>query len=159
MKIIYIALILFFEICSSQTFFIPKNESEVLQEILVDKNTPLEYFIKPDISYVFTINDDNYFYCFSSLLKDIFYVDNKTNPILELSPNETFYEKGEKIYINYMKDIKEEIKIQISLASLYNELNSFETINENQYFFIKSESKSIAYFDSFDMNSKVYISE
>ena len=57
-----------------------------------------------------------------------------------------------------MKNLSE-TKIKISPVPLYTELNSFETINEDQYFFIKAENSSIAYFDSFDMNSKVYISK
>ena len=62
------------------------------------------------------------------------------------------------MYVNHLKDLHD-TAIKISPLPLYNELNSFETINDNQYFFIKSENDSIVYFDSFDKNSKVYISE
>ena len=57
-----------------------------------------------------------------------------------------------------MKNLSE-TKIKISPYYIHKEFNSFETLNENQYFFIKSENKSIAYFDSFDRNSKVFISK
>ena len=54
--------------------------------------------------------------------------------------------------------MKGSINIKIFAIPQYSKLNSFETINENQYFFIKTQEDSIAYFDSFDRNSKIYIS-
>ena len=47
---------------------------------------------------------------------------------------------------------------EISLKS-YNELNTFKMIDQNESFIIKTNVTSKAYFDSFDKNSIIYISE
>ena len=155
MKICFYAIILIINIIKSKKLLISQNEEEKLIDINIEIER--EYDINPNTSYTFIINNDKYLYSFSSLLDNIFFVKNQENNTFEARPNETFFEKGEKIYVNTSS--KEAIKIKISPAPIYHELNSFETINENQYFFIKSEKNSIAYFDSFDRNSKVYISE
>ena len=155
MQILFFTIILIFKIRESKKLFQLQNEAENLIEINIEKEK--EYDIKPNTPYAFIISNDKYLYCFSSLLDNIFYIKNQENNTFEVRPNETFFEKGEKIYVN--ASYKETTKIKISPTPIYNELNSFETINENQYFFIKSEKNSIAYFDSFDQNSKVYISE
>ena len=49
------------------------------------------------------------------------------------------------------------IKAEDSLKT-YDKLNNFEIISENQSFIIETKVKSIAYFDSFDKNSIIYIS-
>ena len=133
------------------------NENQETEEVIIDVEKEMEIIIKENTSYVFNITNENYLYSFSSLIENIFYVkiDEDT---YEVRPNETFFRKGDLIYVNQMKNLSE-TKIKISPVPLYTELNSFETINEDQYFFIKAENSSIAYFDSFDMNSKVYISE
>ena len=158
MQIFFFTVILIFKISVSKKLFDLKNEGEKLIEINIEINIEIEkeYDIKPNESYTFIINNDKYLYSFSSLLDNIFLIKNQDDTF-EVMPNETFFEKGEKIYVN--TSLKETTKIKISPSPIYNKLNSFETINENQYFFIKSEKKSIAYFDSFDRNSKVYISE
>ena len=155
MKICFYAIILIFKIIESKKLLISQNEEEKLIEINLE--IEIEYDINPNTSYTFIINNDKYLYSFSSLLDNIFFVKSQDNNSFEERPNETFFEKGEKIYVNTSS--KEAIKIKISPSPIYHELNSFETIKENQYFFIKSEKNSIAYFDSFDRNSKVYISE
>lgn len=157
MKICFYAIILIINTIKSKKLLISQNEEEKLIDINIEIEREREYDINPNTSYTFIINNDKYLYSFSSLLDNIFFVKNQENNTFEARPNETFFEKGEKIYVNTSS--KEAIKIKISPALIYHELNSFETINENQYFFIKSEKNSIAYFDSFDRNSKVYISE
>ena len=47
---------------------------------------------------------------------------------------------------------------EISLNS-YDQLNTFKIIDKNDSFIIKTNVTSIAYFDSFDKNSIIYISE
>ena len=133
------------------------NENQETEEVIIDGEKEMEIIIEKNTSYVFNITNENYLYSFSSLIENIFYVkiDEDT---YEVRPNETFFRKGDLIYVNQMKNLSE-TKIKISPVPLYTELNSFETINEDQYFFIKAENSSIPYFDSFDMNSKVYISE
>ena len=133
------------------------KENEDFEEIIIDGENELEYGIKEGKSYVFTITNENHFYCFTALKENIFFVKNQNDTYIE-RPNETFFETGEKIYVNHLKNLND-TKIKISPINIYTELNSFETINENQYFFIKSDDKAIAYFDSFDKNSKIYISE
>ena len=134
------------------------NEEKDIKEIFIEEEEEIEYEVKSGESYIFIITNENNFYSFASLIDNIFYKKNEQNNAYELKPNETFFEKGEKICVNISKDLPD-TKIKISPAPIYTELNIFETINENQYFFIKSENKSIAYFDSFDKNSKVFISE
>ena len=153
----------FFIIISLLQIIFPKEEkglisqSEDFEEIDIDLEIEQEYLIKSNTSYIFKITNENYVYSFTALFDNIFYIKTE-NDIYEVRPNETFFENGEKIYVNHLKNLND-TKIIVSPFYIYNELNSFETINENQYFFIKAENKSIAYFDSFDQNSKVYISE
>ena len=146
MQILFFTILLIFKIRESKKLFEPQNEGENLIEINIEKEK--EYDIKPNTPYAFINSNDKYLYCFSSLLDNIFYIKNQENNTFELRPNETFFEKGEKIYVN--ASYKETTKIKLSPTPIYNELNSFETINENQYFFIKSEKNLIAYFDSFE---------
>ena len=160
MNILLLIIPLVIQICYSNNLFeLKKENEEIIEEITVNETTELIYEILSNTSYIFIIDNENYFYSFSSLYENIFYIKNEDNNTFEVRPNETFFEKGEKIYINNLKNLNETTIIKISPTPIYNELNSFETLKENQYFFIKSEKRSIAYFDSFDMNSKVYISE
>ena len=133
------------------------KEDESSEEIIVNGDNELEHKINEGKSYVFTIENENHFYCFTALIDNIFFI-KKENDIYEKVPNGTFFGTGEQVYVNHLKNLNDS-KIKISPVNIYTELNSFETINENQYFFIKSENKAIAYFDSFDKNSKIYISE
>ena len=132
-------------------------ENEGFEEIIINGENETEQIIKSNLSYVFVIKNENYLYSFSAKEENIFFI-RKENDTFEIRPNETFFENGEKIYVNHLKNLNE-TKIKISPSYIHSEFNSFETINENQYFFIKSENKSIAYFDSFDKNSKVFISK
>ena len=50
------------------------------------------------------------------------------------------------------------IKAEETLKT-YEKLNNFEIISNNQSFMIKTSVPSIAYFDSFDKNSIVYITQ
>ena len=53
---------------------------------------------------------------------------------------------------NYLKDSKDSLTV-------YDKLNHFETISFKQDFIINTSSKSIAYFDSLDKNTIIYISK
>ena len=143
---------------SKEIFNLEKgDENEKPEEIAITGSTEIDFTVKENISYVFSIEDDEYLYSFTSTEDNIFYIKTE-NESYELIPNETFFAMGERVYVNHLKDLHD-TALKISPLPLYNELNSFETINDNQYFFIKSENDSIVYFDSFDKNSKVYISE
>ena len=108
--------------------------------------------------YIIKIEKENYLYKFTSDINNIFYI-KKENEEYELKSNSSFFENGDTIYINPFLDISENTIIKIYPFPIYNQLNSFQTIKENQNFFIKSELESIAYFGSFDKNSKTYICE
>ena len=125
---------------------------------IIDGSEEITYQIQIDNSYIFEIKNENYLYSFASDIDEIFYVKNEEEEYV-LRKNASFYGNGEKVYINQSLAISENIKIKISPVPLYTKLNSFQTLNENQNFFIKSEKKSMAYFGSFDRNSKTYISE
>ena len=124
----------------------------------IDGSEEISYQMQKDNSYIFEIKNENYLYSFASDIDEIFYVKNGEEDYV-LMKNASFYGNGEKVYINQSSAISENIKIKISPVPLYTKLNSFQTLNENQNFFIKSEEKSMAYFGSFDRNSKTYISE
>ena len=133
-----------------------QNE-EIDEEININTEQEQEYSIKSNTSYIFIIANYSYVYSFISYINNIFYIKNG-NDSFEVRPNETFFEKGAKIYVNHLKALSD-TKIKIIPFLIHTKFNSFQTIKENQYFFIRAENKSIAYFDSFDKNSKVYISE
>ena len=123
-----------------------------------DKNV-MEYNIDLANSYTFSIKNENFRYSFSTDLKDkniLFFKNNNNNN--EPVSSKIYFGFGEKIYIINNHNLKGSINIKIFAIPQYSKLNSFETINENQYFFIKTQEDSIAYFDSFDRNSKIYIS-
>ena len=137
------------------------DDSQKLNEaisISIDGSKDIEYNLKKDNTYIFEIKDENYLYSFISNTNEIFYTKNEKEEF-ESRANSTFFENGEKVYANPFSNISNNIDIKIHPVPLYKNLNSFQTINENQNFFIKSEEKSIAYFGSFDRNSKTYISE
>ena len=158
MKDFYIIFIFisFFELSFLKQEFGLLLENEDFKEIIIDGENEQELEIKKDISYIFTISNEKYFYCFTSSIENIFFIKNENK--YEVRRNDTFFEKDEKIYVNHLKNLND-TKIKISPFKIYTELNSIETIRENQYIFIKSLNKSIVYFDSFDKNSKVYLSK
>ena len=155
--LIFLIFICLFKIDILKQEFGFLSENEDLEEITINGEIEQEFTIKGNISYIFTIMNEKYFYCFTSWLENIFFIKNENNTF-EVRLNETFFENGEKIYVNHLKNLND-TKIKISPFNIYNELNSIETIKENQYFFIKSKYKSIAYFDSFDKNSRIYLSK
>jgi len=123
-----------------------------------DKNE-MEYILDPKKLYIFSIENENYRYSISTDLKDnniLFFYNNNNN--LESVSNVNYFEFGEKIYFINNYNLTESINIKVYAIPQYSILNGFETINENQYFFIKVKENSIAYFDCFDRNSKIYIS-
>ena len=128
-----------------------------INNINIKEENELEFEISDSAIHSFTILNDNYFYCFSSDTENAFYKseDGKYN----LVPNESFFGKNDIVYVNPEGKTHSKINIKITPYPIYTKLNSFQTINENQYFFIRAEEESIAYFDSFDRESYTYISE
>lgn len=124
----------------------------------INEETEFKIEISDSNIHSFTIVNDDYFYCFSSDSKNVFYKIREDNNY-DLLANESFFKNGDIIYINPEGKTHDKINIKITPYPIYRELNSFETINENQYFFLQAEEESIAYFDSFDRNSSIYISE
>ena len=116
----------------------------------------MEFKINHNKTYRFTINNEKYLYSFKSETKDVFFIE-KENGSFESVSNKTFFTKNDTIYVNLNKKSGKDIKVSISPSPIYNELNSIETIKENQYFFIESDKESILYLDSFDRNSSIYI--
>ena len=123
-----------------------------------DKNG-MEFNLNPKIPYIFSIKNENYRYSFSSNLtnKNILFFINSTKNFVPV-PNNYFFISGEKIYLINNYNLSETVNIKVLAIPQYSQLNCFETINENQYFFIEVRERSIAYFDSVDRNSKIYIS-
>ena len=162
---LFILFIFFFisKIVSINDFYEPfdySNENtDNIIEISFDDKNGMEYNIDPTIPYVFSIENENYRYSFTTNLRDknILFFYNATKE-LEPVPKEYFFKLGEKIYVINNYDLTETINVKIFALPQYRQLNCFETINENQYFFIEVRERSIAYFDSFDRNSKIYIS-
>jgi hypothetical protein len=109
-----------------------------------DKNV-MEYNIDLANSYTFSIKNENFRYSFSTNLKDkniLFFKNNNNNN--EPVSSKIYFGFGEKIYIINNHNLKGSINIKIFAIPQYSKLNSFETINENQYFFIKTQEDSIA---------------
>ena len=134
-----------------------KNEPSEIIEISLITEKDIEYEIDSNSIYRFVIENENYLYRFDEKLKDILKIYNKDN-ILE-TPKKRYFEKGEVVYINYLSNLNKKIEVKINAIPLYDKLNSLETINEDKYFSIKSGEESIAYFDSVDKNSKIFISD
>ena len=141
----------------SGIYALNEESPEVVELSLIGEKNMI-YEIEPNYIYKFVIEDQNYLYHFQEDIKDILQIYSKDNS-LETSRKNLYFEKGEIIYANHLLNLKETIKIKINSIPVYDKLNSFETINEGQYFSIKSEEDSIAYFDSIDKNSKIFISE
>ena len=140
-------------------YFNEINDNIYNISISFEDKSEMEYNIEPKNKYIFTIENENFRYSFSTNLKDkniLFF--NNSNNILEQVSNENYFEIGEKILTINKYNLTESINIKVSSIPQYSKLNGFETINENKYFFIKVKEDSIAYFDSFDRNSKIYIS-
>ena len=150
------ALIFILSLISGINALNEESPEAIELSLIGEKN--MIYEIEPNYIYKFVIEDQNYLYHFQEDVKDLLKIYSKDNS-LETSRKNLYFEKGEVIYVNYLLNLKETIKIKISSIAVYDKLNSFETINEEQYFSIKSEEDSIAFFDSIDKNSKIFISE
>ena len=108
-------------------------QNEEIDEVInINTEQEQEYSIKSNTSYIFTIENDSYVYSFISYINNIFYLKNG-NDSFEVRPNETFFEKGEKIYVNHLKTLND-TKIKIIPFLIHTKFNSFQTIKENQYF-------------------------
>jgi len=159
MKFIYVYIVFFIKNIISLANF--KEQLDNIKDISIsfEEGNVMEYNLDPANTYIFSIENENFRYSFSTSLKEkniLFFKNNNNN--YEPVSSENYFGLGEKIYINNNHNLKESINIKVFSIPQYSKLNSFETINENQYFFIKTKEDSIAYFDSFDRNSKIYIS-
>lgn len=129
------------------------------KEINITQETEVDFLIEVGQIYKFILLNENYSYSFSSEKENIFSIvkDEENNNVTV--PNETFFRFQEVVYANLENTLSESTKIKISPIPIYKEFNSIETINENKYFFIESEEKSMLYLDTFDRNSSIYISK
>ena len=158
MRLLLIAVLLLSNTFGKNLLSDPKLKSGV-NDRKINEEEELEIVIEDSEIHSYTITNDNYFYCFSSETENIFY-KNKGEDDYEQVPNESFFKKDDIIYVNPNNTLAhDKINIKITPYPIYKDLNSFQTINENQYFFIRAEEESLAYFDSFDRNSSIYISE
>ena len=139
---------------------IQQNEEDTIEsfDISFENETELDYNIDNNKKYKFTIINDNFVYSFQTYFNTFIYKLNN-NGELKTITNETIFEQGDVIYANYFLNLTIPITIKILSFPIHKEFNIFETIDKNQYFFIKPLEKSVAYFDAFDRNSKIYISE
>ena len=133
------------------------NELSEFIEISINEED-FEYDIDPKKKYKFNIENNNYLYTIPSDLKTYIYVDNENNK-LKSTTGKNYFEKGDSFYVNYLLNLNKNIKFKTSSLVLYDTLNEVGPISSNKEFSIKSSEESIAYFDSFDRNSKVFISK
>ena len=161
MKLLLILFIFALSNIEGKVFIKNLVEAPIVNEGITEKEInqiiDQEFPIDKDTIYSFTISNENYLYSFTSEAENIFYAQLDEN--YEIVPNGTFFRKGEVVYVNWETSLKESTTIKISPIPFYKELNSLETIKEDKYFFIETEKESILYFDSFDGNSSIYISE
>ena len=132
-----------------------KTKSKIYNKSITQTKN-MEFKIDHNKTYRFTIDNEKYLYSFKSEIKDVFFI-KKENGSFESVSNKSFFMKNDTIYANLNKKSGKDIKVTISPTPVYNELNSIETIKENQYFFIESDKESMLYLDSFDRNSSIYI--
>ena len=132
-----------------------KTKSKIYNKSITQTKN-MEFKIDHNKTYRFTIDNEKYLYSFKSEIKDVFFI-KKENGSFESVSNKSFFMKNDTIYANLNKESGKDIKVTISPTPVYNELNSIETIKENQYFFIESDKESMLYLDSFDRNSSIYI--
>ena len=99
-KLIGLYIIFFIKNTISLTNF--KKQLDNIYDISIsfeDKNV-MEYNIDPKNPYIFSIENENFRYSFSTSLKDnnILFFKNKNNDFSPVS-NENYFELGDKIYI------------------------------------------------------------
>jgi hypothetical protein len=133
------------------------NELSEFIEISINEED-FEYDIDPKKKYKFNIENNNYLYTIPSDLKTYIYIDNENNK-LKSTTGKNYFKKGDSFYVNYLLNLNKNIKFKTSSLVLYDTLNEVGPISSNKEFSIKSSEESIAYFDSFDRNSKVFISK
>ena len=135
-----------------------KSLNDEIIPISIISEQDIEFVVEPNQIYKLVIENQNYIYHFDEKVKDILEINNKENN-LESDRKNLYFEKGDIIIINRLQNLKDTFKFIISSIPLYDKLNSFETLYEDKIFSIKSEEESIAYFDSPDKNTKIFISE
>ena len=133
------------------------NELSEFIEISINEED-FEYDIDPKKKYKFNIENNNYLYTIPTDLKTYIYIDNENNK-LKSTTGKNYFKKGDSFYVNYLLNLNKNIKFKTSSLVLYDTLNEVGPISSNKEFSIKSSEESIAYFDSFDRNSKVFISK
>ena len=136
MRLLLIAVLLLSNTFGKNLLSDPKLKSGV-NDRKINEEEELEIVIDDSEIHSYTITNDNYFYCFSSDTENIFY-KNKGEDDYEPVPNESFFKKDDIIYVNPNALDHDKINIKITPYPIYKELNSFQTINENQYFFFFS---------------------
>jgi len=135
-----------------------KSLNDEIIPISIISEQDIEFVVEPNQIYKLVIENQNYIYHYDEKVKDILEINNKENN-LESDRKNLYFEKGGIIIINRLQNLKDTFKFIISSIPLYDKLNSFETLYEDKIFSIKSEEESIAYFDSPDKNTKIFISE
>ena len=84
----------------------------ILNEIIINEEKESKYTIKPNNTYIFTIENDNSSYYFYSELEPFFYIMNEHH-ILEAVKNGKEFKDKDKIYVNYFVNITKDIIIRI----------------------------------------------
>ena len=138
------------------------QEKEYFEKIEITENITDQYYdIITDNIYLFQIVNENYFYYFRIQDGDniLFYVyDEKTN-IKNITNQNRYFISGDKIYVKFTSENKDKTTILINYLNNYDKINSFETIKNGENFIIKTSVDSLAYFDSVENNSIIYISK
>ena len=135
------------------------TESFNLTEIYLNGAKDLEFVIFPNIIYKFTIENEKNVNRFPKRDDIVYDYNNKaSNNFLQVNDS-LYFAKGSVIFAKYSSNLKHTNKIKISSIPLYSELNSLETINENQKFYIMSNEESYLYLDSIENNCKINITD
>ena len=138
------------------------QEKEYFEKFEINENiTEQSYDIISDNIYLFQIKNEKYLYYFGIEDGDniTFYVyDEKTN-IKNITIDNSYFKSGDKIYVKFSSKNKEKTKISINSINIYDKINSFETIKYTENFAIKTGVDSLAYFDSSENNTIIYISK
>ena len=133
------------------------NQIPNQEQVKIEANYEIiELNITDSKIYIINMLNQSYLYCLSSDTKDVFYGKKDKDYFVLL--NDMFFEYGDSIYVNPFGEPHDRINIKITPYKIHTELNAIETTKESQYFILKTEEDSIAYFDSFDRNSYFYLS-
>ena len=133
-------------------------ESLEFKEISLKEENDMEFDIYPNETYKFISGREDYMYCFQEEFSYIlnFSENNELYPF-PFEDEEIYLNclyKKINIFVNYYRNLKNNIKIKISSIPYYEKINSLETINEDKvfYMFNNGTSNFIHYFYSLDNN-------